>query len=116
MKRPWPTRSSTLSPKIHRYHMLPITCDQLPWRNIDVTSVGGEKFAGTTPNTVRNSLRSSCGSETSNSHAIALRTMIVIVMYGKVRDGMTSRRGIISTIVDCRFQIADLLFDCSDNA
>ena len=49
MKRPWPTRSSTLSPKIQRYHMLPMTCNQLPCRNIEVISVGAEKYAGTTP-------------------------------------------------------------------
>ena len=29
--------------------MLPITCIQLPCRNIDVMSVGGAKSAGTTP-------------------------------------------------------------------
>ena len=29
--------------------MLPSTCDQLPCRNIDVISVGAEKYAGTTP-------------------------------------------------------------------
>ena len=33
MNRPWPTRSSTLSPKIQKYHMLPMTCIQLPCRN-----------------------------------------------------------------------------------
>src|SRR3954464_13380631 len=108
MKRPWPTRSSTLSPKIHRYHMFPSTCDQLPCRNIDVISVGAVKYAGTTPNRVRNSLSTSCGSESSNSHANAFSAMIVTVMYGVVREGITSRRGITEAIVDCRMQIADL--------
>ena len=37
--------SSTLSPKIHRYHMLPMTCDQPPCRNIDVTSVTRREVA-----------------------------------------------------------------------
>ena len=46
MKRPWPRRSSTLSPKIHRYHMLPMTCDQLPCRNIEVMSVGRAEVRG----------------------------------------------------------------------
>jgi hypothetical protein len=35
--------------------------------------------------------------ETSTNHTRALRTMIVMVMNGKVRDGMTSRRGITTT-------------------
>src|ERR1700749_1055476 len=113
MKRPWPTRSSTLSPKIQRYHMLPSTCDQLPCRNIDVMSVGAAKYAGTTPYTVRNSFSVSCGSDNSNSHARALRVMIVMVMYGVVRDGITSRSGITPIfyeISDCGFQISDWRF------
>jgi hypothetical protein len=60
--------------------MLPSTCDQLPWRNIEVTRVGAEKYAGTTPKAVRNSLSASCGSDSSKSHASAFSAMIVIVM------------------------------------
>src|SRR3954447_21555852 len=112
MKRPWPTRSSTLSPKIQRYHMFPITCDQLPCRNIDVISVGALNVAGTTPYTYRNWLSVSGGIDSSNSHASAFSTMIVTVMYGVVRDGMTSRRGIIgyeseNEKADFRLKMAD---------
>jgi hypothetical protein len=32
-------RSSMLSPKIHRYSMLPARCSHPPWRNIEVTTV-----------------------------------------------------------------------------
>ena len=35
-KRIAPSRSSTLSPKIQRNHMLPMRCIQPPCRNIDV--------------------------------------------------------------------------------
>src|SRR6476659_7697629 len=37
---PCPSRSSTLSPKIQRYSMLPPRCTQPPCMNIDVKSVG----------------------------------------------------------------------------
>jgi hypothetical protein len=57
-----------------------MTCIQLPCRNIDVMSDGHVNCAGTTPYRNRNWLRSFCGSEISNSHATALRTMIVTVM------------------------------------
>ena len=33
-----PIESSVLSPKIHKNHMFPIRCIQLPCRNIDVSS------------------------------------------------------------------------------
>src|SRR5712672_2739168 len=100
MNPPCPTRSSTLSPKIQRYHMLPITCIQPPCRNIDVMSVGHEKCAGTTPKVAMKRFRSSCDSDSSNNHARLLRTMIVMVMYGVVRDGITSRSGIIQSFYD----------------
>ena len=60
--------------------MLPITCIQPPCRNIDVISVAHAKYAGTTPKVRMNRFSSSCGSESSNSHARLLRTMIVMVM------------------------------------
>src|SRR5947207_13304628 len=95
MKRPCPTRSSMLSPKIHRYHMLPMTCDQLPCRNIELTRVGVLKSAGTTPYSCRNTGRISAGRGSSYSHATAFRTISVTGMEGGEGDGMTSRRGVI---------------------
>ena len=42
-------RSSTLSPKIQRYSMLPATCRSPPCRNIEVKTVTHENAAGTRP-------------------------------------------------------------------
>ena len=49
MKRPWPMRSSTLSPKIQRNSMFPRKCIHPPCRNIDVNTELSVKLAGTTP-------------------------------------------------------------------
>jgi hypothetical protein len=95
MKRPWPKASSTLSPKIHRNHMLPMMCDQPPCRNIEVMRVIGRTAAGTTPYSIRNRWRSSGLIESSRTQASALRTMKVTVTKGTVRDGITSRNGIM---------------------
>src|SRR5262249_55895657 len=96
--RPCPKRSSTLSPKIHRYHMLPITCDQLPCRNIDVKRVETRKWVGTTPYASRKPGSTSLASDSSNNQAVAFRMMMLTVTKGVVRDGMMSRSGIIHSL------------------
>src|SRR5436305_1916615 len=80
--------------------MLPRTCDQLPCRNIELMSVGGAKYAGTTPNCCKKTGRSSRGNPSSYNHASPLRTMMVMVRNGTVRDGMTSRSGIMQTFYE----------------
>src|SRR5579864_8376012 len=59
-----------------------------------------------------NSLSTSCGNDSSNSHAKPFSAMIVMVIYGVVRDGTTSRRGITRPILiaNCELRIADLFW------
>ncbi|MND04080.1 hypothetical protein D3C83_241980 [compost metagenome] len=49
-------RSSTLSPKIHRYSMFPPACMKPPCRNIDEKTATQENAAGTRPKYRMNSL------------------------------------------------------------
>src|SRR5437867_3597424 len=102
----WPSRSSTLSPKIQRYHMFPIRCSQPPCRNIDVrngkttarngTSDRGQAntAAGTTPYCSING--SSAGPrETSYKKTTTFTRIRKIVITGNDRDGMLSLKGIM---------------------
>ena len=75
--------------------MFPITCIQLPCRNIELTSVTGMNAAGTTPHCCTNTDSCSRGIDSSKNQPSAFRTMMATVMNGVVRDGMTSRRGIM---------------------
>ncbi len=60
--------------------MLPMKCIQLPWRNIELTSVGVLKSAGTTPYSCRNTGSRLPGIVSSYSHATAFSTISVTVM------------------------------------
>src|SRR6266550_307908 len=90
-------RSSTLSPKIQRYSMLPATCRRPPCTNIDVKTVTHEKAAGTRP---KYSVKASTARprESSYRNTSTLSEISEIVTYGVVREGMMSRRGIIESL------------------
>src|SRR5262245_2715968 len=102
-------RSSTLSPKIHRYHMFPMKCIQPPCRNMDVMSVAtstgmdvspasdANSRPGTTPHSRRNSGMFS-PSESSYRNAIRFARMIARVTTGILCAGLSSRSGIIGRV------------------
>ncbi len=78
--------------------MFPRKCSQPPCRNIDEITVDHAKAAGTMPHSRMNPWRSAPGSISSNRKARAFRTMMTIVTTGVVRDGITSRRGIMLAV------------------
>ena len=79
--------------------MLPRKCSQPACRNIDVKIVRTPNRAGTAPYTCMNFSSAGVDSDCSKRNAILLRTMNEIVKKGNVRDGMTSRSGIMRRIV-----------------
>ena len=95
-------RSSTLSPKIHRYSMLPPKCISPPCRNIEVMSAIGENYGR--HQAVGEDEGLAAGAEVRADTRTPARsaTMMPIVTTGVEREGMTSRRGIIGRQVQCK--------------
>ena len=74
--------------------MLPPKWSSPPCTNIDVKTVIHEKAAGMSPN-ARTKFSIAGPSENSYRKTSVFTTINVTVMKGVVRDGMTSRRGIM---------------------
>ncbi len=99
-----------LLPKIHKNSMLPRTCDQLPWTNMDerMLSAYGTRGVGggltlpiSTPGTKPKcrKKRPSCSPEpsvSSHSHTRPFARISRMVTRGNVRVGLSSRRGSMS--------------------
>ena len=83
-----------MSPKIHKYSMLPRKCSQPPCRNIEVSTDIRAKSAGTTPYTRKNNSVTPFGNDSSNRNTRLFSTMNAIVTKGNVREGTTSFSGI----------------------
>ena len=89
---PCPMRSSTLSPKIQRYHRLLIRCSQPPCKNTEVSSGRASlavravqspvKFTGTTPYCWKRKASPSCPSEFSCRKTATLVTISASVTNG----------------------------------
>src|SRR3954469_21211604 len=77
--------------------MFPAKCRKPPCTNIEVSTVTQENAAGINPNRMMNSLTWS-PIENSRKNTSALMTMIETVTKGVVREGMTSRSGIIGGV------------------
>src|SRR5258705_13744184 len=84
--------------------MLPMMCIHPPCRNMDVKMVryeSGEgacvRYAGVSAKSAKNSCtRSGVGSESSCRKTTVLRAISATVIKANVREGLSSRNGIIS--------------------
>ena len=78
--------------------MLPARCARPPCTNIDVNTLTSEKYAGTRPNAMMNASSAALGQhQLEQVDEDVQRRSGVIVTPGVVREGMTSRRGIMSS-------------------
>src|SRR5215203_2736549 len=92
--------------------MLPAKCKKPPCRNIEVTRVAQENAAGINPYPMMNSLTSG-PSENSYPNTSAFSAIIAMVTTGVVRDGMTSRSGIIGGSQEIRYQDSGIRYQVS---
>ena len=83
--------------------MLPMMCRKPPWRNMDVNTASHENAAGIRPKIQDELLGNVAERPFVEEHGCGTTTAIrPNVTYGVVREGMMSRRGIMSGYVGYR--------------